>query len=177
MRECPAQKRVGTDMSDTPFVPTLGLRHAVLWVTNPQASARFYEQTLGLVVKANHGDLVFLTSPRSATDHDLGLFKAASPSPPMPKSVGLYHLSWEVATLNELDAARDRLVAMGAYCGESDHLVSRSIYAQDPDGIEFEVMWEVPLDRLDTDETTTRPLNLDAAIAEFGADTLGRGAT
>ena len=157
--------------------PTLGLRHAVLWVTDPPASARFYEEALGLVVKANKGGLVFLTSPSSATDHDLGLFKTASPTPPIAKGIGLYHLSWEVATLNELEATRDRLVAMDAHCGESDHLVSRSIYTRDLDGIEFEMMWEVPLDRLNTDATTTRPLDLDSAIAEFGADTLSRGAT
>ena len=30
--------------------------------------------------------------------------------------------------------------------------------------------------RLTSDETTTQPLDLDAAIAEFGADTPGRGA-
>ena len=39
------------------------------------------------------------------------------------------------------------------------------------------MMWEVPLDRLNTDATTTRRLDLDATIAEFGADTLSRGAT
>lgn len=163
-------------MSDASFVPTLGLRHAVLWVTDPQASARFYEQALGLTVKNDMGNLVFMTSPGSATDHDLGLFQAASPTPPMPRGVGMYHLSWEVATLGELVAARDRLVELGAYGGESDHLVSRSIYARDPDGLEFEVMWEVPLDLLDSDETTTRPLDLDAAIERFGVDTPGRGA-
>ena len=40
-----------------------------------------------------------------------------------------------------------------------------------------EASFEVPLDRLNTDATTTRPLDLDSAIAEFGADTLSRGAT
>ena len=164
-------------MSDPSFAPTLGLRHAVLWVSDPQASARFYEQALGLVVKHDMGQAVFMTSPGSATDHDLGLFQAAAPTPPIPRGIGMYHLSWEVATLHELVAARDRLTELGAYTGESDHLVSRSIYATDPDGLEFEVMWEVPLDRLANDDTTTRPLDLDAAIAEFGADTPGRGAS
>ena len=41
---------------------------------------------------------------------------------------------------------RERLVAMGALVGESDHGVSKSLYGHDPDGIEFEVLWTVPSD-------------------------------
>lgn len=163
-------------MSDTPVRPTLGLRHAVLWVTDPAASARFYEQALGLVTKADLGDAVFMSSPGSATDHDLGLFRAAIVSPPPHRQLGLYHVAWEVATLEELEAARDRLTEMGALVGASNHGVSRSLYAQDPDGIEFEIMWEVPLDRVEDDTAFTAPLDMDAAIAEFGATTPGRGA-
>ena len=36
-------------------------------------------------------------------------------------TVGLYHLAWEVPTLDELDEARDRLAAAGALVGCSDH--------------------------------------------------------
>ena len=64
-------------MTDQSFAPTVGLRHAVLWVSDPQSSARFYEQALGLVVKNDMGQAVFMTSPGSTTDHDLGLFQAA----------------------------------------------------------------------------------------------------
>ncbi len=39
---------------------------------------------------------------------------------------------------------RARLLQVGALVGESDHGVSKSLYAKDPDGIEFEVMWAVP---------------------------------
>ncbi|MEM7141592.1 MAG: VOC family protein [Actinomycetota bacterium] len=163
-------------MSDAPTTPTLGLRHAVLWVSDPAASAAFYERALGLVVKHDMGDAVFMTSPGSATDHDLGLFRAANPTPPSIRQLGLYHLSWEVATLEELVKARDRLTDMGALRGASDHGVSRSLYAQDPDGLEFEVMWEVPRDRIEDDTAFTAPLDLDAAVAEFGATTPGRGA-
>lgn len=156
--------------------PTLGLRHAVLWVSDPAASAAFYADALGLEIKADMGEAVFMTSPGSVTDHDLGLFRAANPVPPAARQIGLYHLSWEVATLDELGAARDRLSAMGALVGASNHGVSRSLYARDPDGIEFEVMWEVPLDRVVDDTAFTAPLDLEAAIGEFGASTPGRGA-
>ncbi|MEM8705844.1 MAG: VOC family protein [Actinomycetota bacterium] len=156
--------------------PTLGLRHAVLWVTDPDASATFYEQALGLHVKAHMGDMgVFMASSASATDHDLALFRAPVPVHPDPRQVGLYHLAWEVGTLAELEAAIERLQGLGAVVGITDHGVSKSVYAKDPDGLEFEVMWEVPLDRVDDDAPRVDHLDLDAAKAAYGAETAGRG--
>ena len=156
---------------------TLGLRHAVLWVTDPEASAAFYADLLGLEVKSAMPGAVFMTAPESATDHDLGLFAADAP-PSGPRGVGLYHLSWEVATLGELIEVRSRAIELGAHVGESSHGVSRSLYLHDPDGIEFEVMWEVPEDLLTEAEkvTTTERLDLDADIERFGLDLPGRGA-
>ena len=157
-------------------VVTLGLRHAVLWVDDPEASARFYAEALGLEVKTTMADgrAVFMTSPRSQTDHDLGLFAADGPGAP-PRHRGMYHLAWEVATLTDLAEAKDRLAAMGALVGENNHGVSRSLYGHDPDGLEFEVMWEVPLALLADDEPSNVPLDLEADMARFGADTPGRG--
>lgn len=153
---------------------TLGMRHAVLWVSDPATSARFYEQALGLEVKAEMGEAVFMSSPNSATDHDLGLFKAEAPSPG-GRSVGLYHIAWEVETLNDLADAKERLAAMGALVGENNHGVSRSLYAHDPDGIEFEVMWELPVDGIADDEPSNVPLDFEADMARFGAERPGRG--
>jgi len=163
---------------DEPTIPTIGLRHAVLWVTDPAASARFYEDALGLVIKNDIGDDngVFMSSPASATDHDLGLFRAAAVARPAARQIGMYHLSWEVATLTELRSARERLKTMGAYVGENNHGVSRSVYGQDIDGLEFEIMWEVPEALIKVDEPSNIPLDLDADDARFGPDQPGRGA-
>ncbi|MFT4988556.1 MAG: catechol-2,3-dioxygenase [Acidimicrobiales bacterium] len=154
---------------------TTGMRHAVLWVSDPTVSARFYEQALGLKTKTVSGDAVFMSSPDSATDHDLGLFKAAGPRGEQ-RDIGLYHIAWEVATLTELVQAKQRLADMGALVGENNHGVSRSLYCQDPDGIEFEIMWEVPLELVDDDAPTNVPLDLGADIARWGATRAGRGA-
>lgn len=154
---------------------TLGMRHAVLWVADPSASALFYAQALGLETKAEHGDAIFMSSPDSGTDHDLGLFRAAGPAAPQ-RHAGLYHIAWEVATLTDLAEAKLRLTEMGALVGENNHGVSRSLYCQDPDGIEFEIMWEVPVDLLDPDAESNVPLDLAADIERWGADRAGRGA-
>ena len=57
--------------------------------------------------------------------------------------------------------------------GESDHRVSKSLYAKDPSGIEFEVMWRVPAEDWaaeTADGDMILPLDLDAAIARWGQD-------
>jgi catechol-2,3-dioxygenase len=151
------------------------MRHAVLWVSDPGASAEFYHQALGLETKTIMREAVFMSSPESSTDHDLGLFKATGPGA-QERGVGLYHIAWEVATLAELVEAKARLAAMGALVGENNHGVSRSLYCKDPDGIEFEIMWELPLELYDPADPSNVPLDLEADIARWGADRLGRGA-
>jgi catechol-2,3-dioxygenase len=48
--------------------------------------------------------------------------------------------------------------------GESDHGVNKSLYARDPDGLEFEVMYLVPASEWGAEEhqAIVRPLDLDA---------------
>ena len=73
-------------------------------------------------------------------------------------------LAWQVDTIDELVALRAKLQAAGALAGESDHGVSKSLYAHDPDGIEFEVMWMVPEHAWGTYATdaVVAPLDLNA---------------
>lgn len=152
---------------------TVGLNHAVLWVRDPARSSAFYQRVLGLVELGGMPGAVFLKAPASPNDHDLALFATNQQAPP-PRSPGLYHLAWEVPTLGALRAVRERLG--DALVGASDHALTKSLYAKDPDGIEFEVMWQVPIDadeRSGTDIVPTRPLDLDAEIERFGPDRLG----
>ena len=91
----------------------------------------------------------FLQAEGSTNDHDLGLFAigtGAGPPRPAARTVGLYHLAWEVDTLAELARIRDALLQAGALVGASDHATTKALYAQDPDGIEFEVSWLLPAD-------------------------------
>jgi hypothetical protein len=66
---------------------------------------------------------------------------------------------------------------VGALVGSSDHGTTKSLYARDPDGIEFEVAWIVPADRLDDEalaaRRSIRPLDLGAEKARYGAHTPG----
>lgn len=145
------------------------LNHAVLWVRDAQASAEFYSKVLGFQVVADMGSqAVFLRAGGSSNDHDLGLFSVGDRPRPAAHSPGLYHLAWQVNTIDELAELRAALVAAGSLVGESDHGVSKSLYAADPDGIEFEVMWAVPKANWPSGPTTQR-LDLDAELARWTA--------
>lgn len=148
------------------------LDHAVLYVSDARASAQFYTEVLGFEVAASMGDqVVFLRADGSDNDHDLGLFGVgARPAPrPDPRgAIGLYHLAWQVHTLEELAALRVQLAEAGSLVGESDHGVSKSLYAKDPDGIEFEVMWAVPRESWPAAPFTDR-LDLAGALARWPA--------
>ncbi|MEI7548299.1 MAG: VOC family protein [Actinomycetota bacterium] len=149
------------------------LNHAVLYVQDAAASTAFYTDVLGFRVRASFGgQAFFLQADGSDNDHDLALMQVG-PRPAPPHSIGLYHLAWQVHTIEELVAMRARLLEVGSLLGESDHGVSKSLYAKDLDGIEFEVMWAVPRADWPTD-VGTWPLDLAAAATRWsGVDTAG----
>jgi len=161
-------------------MPVTRLNHAVLYVRDVERSVSFYSDVLGFRTVAAFPGAAFLQAPASTNDHDLGLFQVggqAGPSEAGRGRVGLYHLAWEVDTLDELERVRGVLAKAGALVGASDHGTTKALYAHDPDGIEFEVSWLVPADLID-DETrrakaTTTALDLAAAKRKYGAGTRG----
>ena len=150
------------------------LNHAVLYVSDVERSVAFYRDVLGFRVKAGFPGAAFLQAPASTNDHDLGLFERG---PGRQGTIGLYHLAWEVETLDDLADHLVRLSEAGALVGMSDHGTTKSLYAKDPDGIEFEVVWLIPAHLLDgsqlSDDPRPKPLDLAKEIARFGGDTRG----
>jgi catechol-2,3-dioxygenase len=162
-------------------MPVTRLNHAVLYVRDAERTAAFYGDVLGFRKVMAMPGAVFLQAPGSTNDHDLGVFTIGAGATPSPAgrggAVGLYHLAWEVDTLGELQRIQGRLADAGALVGASDHSSTKSLYAQDPDGLEFEVCWVLPADLLDdavaAGKSSIRPLDLDREIARYGADTRG----
>lgn len=162
-------------------MPVLGLNHAVLYVRDAEATATFYETVLGFErLPLGFPGAIFMRAPGSTNDHDLGLFSigpGAAASTAGRQSVGLYHLAWEVGTLQELEELSERLSDAGALVGATDHGTTKSLYAKDPDGIEFELAWIVPAALLDDAATAARQalgrLDLQREMDRYGATTPG----
>jgi catechol-2,3-dioxygenase len=159
-------------------MPVQRLNHAVLYVRDVDRSVAFYTEALGFRIVHRMGERVaFLQAEGSTNDHDLGLFAVdpdAGPDTAGRGTVGLYHLAWEIDTLTELKRMASVLTERGSLVGSSDHGSTKALYARDPDGIEFEITWVVPIDRLDPDTPITAlPLDIDAEIERYGAQTTG----
>ena len=151
------------------------LNHAVLYVSDLARVVDFYCYTLGFEVRMQiPGRAAFLRSPESVNDHDLGLFDIGTGHASGRPQVGLYHLAWEVGTLADLVETRERLIEAGALVGESDHRLSKSLYAKDPSGIEFEVMWRVPVedwdDELSQGAGYTVPLDWERTLTRWDTE-------
>jgi catechol-2,3-dioxygenase len=157
-------------------IPVARLNHAVLFVRDAERAAAFYQAVFGFEVVGREfgGQAIFLRSPLEGNHHDLGLFSVGPDAPgPQRGAVGLYHLAWEVPSIEDLAAARATLADAGALGGESDHGVSKSLYGRDPDGNEFEIMWRVPREAWGADERrgVVRPLDLEREVERFGGAT------
>ena len=154
-------------------IPVTRLNHAVLFVRDAERAADFYARVFGFEVVAREmgGQAIFMRAADTENHHDLGLFSVGADAPARPRrSPGLYHLAWEVPTIEALADAASALSAVGALVGASDHGVSKSLYGSDPDGNEFEIMWAVPREQWGEDEHrgAIRPLDLEREVARFG---------
>ena len=160
-------------------IPVVGLNHAVLYVRDATRAAEFYARVFGfeIVESAFGGRAVFMRSPIGGNHHDLGLFSVGPEAPRAPRgSTGLYHLAWEVPTIDDLAGAAKILTAEGALGGASDHGVSKSLYGADPDGNEFEIMWRVPREAWGEYEHqgAVMPLDLDSEVRRWGSEGAAR---
>jgi catechol-2,3-dioxygenase len=161
------------------------LNHAVLFVRDIARSVDFYTTVLGfeqaMEPPEGFAGAAFLRAPDSTNDHDLGVFEigsGAGPSDAGRSTVGLYHLAWEVDTLDTLERLAVRLAEVGSLLGSSDHGTTKSLYAKDPDGLEFEVVWLVPADQLDQAALAGRtrppaPLDIAKEKQRYGTRTRG----
>ncbi len=156
------------------------LNHAVLFVSDLERSLRFYTTVFGMEVIASEprANAAFLRLPHSGNHHDLGLFGVGSGGETKRRgTVGLYHLAWQLDTIDQLSEARQTLLDTGSYTGESSHGATKSIYGADPDGNEFEVMWMLPREAWGAYENTApvSRLDLPAELARWsGVATAGR---
>ena len=154
------------------MIPVKRLNHAVLYVRDLDRAVDFYQRAFGFEEIAREGGMMaFLRARGSENHHDLGLM-AVGPNAPRPPrgSTGLYHLAWEVGSIEDLATARTTLAELGALTGQSDHGATKSLYGADPDGNEFEIMWMVPREQWGEHDrrAIVAPLHMEHEVARYG---------
>ncbi|MDQ3947229.1 MAG: VOC family protein [Actinomycetota bacterium] len=122
------------------------LGHIVLYVSDLEASRKFYGGVLGWREIATFGSQGAVYSS-GRTHHELLLLEVGPGANPIPRGrrVGMYHFGLKIGTTDdELRAALAELEAAGVpVVGTSDHGVTHSAYILDPDGNEIELYIDV----------------------------------
>jgi catechol-2,3-dioxygenase len=153
------------------MIPVSRLNHAVLYIRDLDRASRFYQEAFGFEEITRTGPMAFLRASGSSNHHDLGLAQVGANAPsPARGSTGLYHLAWEVPSIEDLAAARVTLTNLGALTGQSDHGATKSLYGADPDGNEFEVMWMLPREQWGEydRQAVVEALDMEREVSRFG---------
>ena len=148
----------------------MALDHVNIFVRNAERSHRWYTEVLGLHTQDsfNHPGTdrvrgVFLACDREHA-HDIALFEVGEEAAgPQKGQVGLNHVAWRMATLDDLKAMYARLEAKGVPIRVADHTVSIGVYFSDPDGYGLEVYYELPRAQWNQD----RPFSIQGAKGRF----------
>ncbi|MDA0264837.1 MAG: VOC family protein [Chloroflexi bacterium] len=118
------------------------LGHLVIRVRDAQRSEDFYTKVLGLEVRnrTRDGKMRFFTS-NPEIDHELAVAELGlDAAAPDPTQVGLYHMAWELAGMDELKDAYQVVVDNHVdIAGFGNHGDTKGLYIRDPDGIEIEL--------------------------------------
>lgn len=116
--------------------------HAHLKVSDLERAVAFYTRFLHLHLVEQVGNhYAFLTG--GTMHHEIALQNlGAYAMPQNPRSIGLYHVAFEVPDRASLAAAYQRLTEAGVDVAPVDHLISWALYFSDPDGNGLEIYWD-----------------------------------
>lgn len=124
------------------------LGHVNIYVRNAEASRQWYEAVLGLhTYDFRQGRAAFMSANRDES-HEIALLEVGADAPgPQRGQVGLNHMAWRMASLDDLAEFYHNLKAHEVPIQRvSDHGLSLGIYIEDPDGNGIEVYYETPRD-------------------------------
>ena len=122
------------------------LAHVNLYVRDAEASGAWYKDLLGLHTYHHRpGKAVFLSADKNQS-HEIALMSLGADAPlPQRGQVGLNHLAFRVASLDDLKDFYARMKEKGVKAERiGDHGISLGIYFRDPDGNGVEVYYELP---------------------------------
>ena len=113
------------------------LAHVELLTPTPEQSLSFFENVIGLEVTKSEGKSVYLRGWGEWSHHSLQLTEGARP--------GLGHIAWRANSQEDLDAAAERITALGASEGWLDASIGHgpAFRYRGPGGHLHELFWEL----------------------------------
>jgi len=129
----------------------VSLDHVNIYVRNAARSHEWYTDILGLHTQdifyhpgTEKMRAAFLACDRDHA-HDIALFEVGDEAAlPQKGQVGLNHVAWRMANLDDLAEMYQKLKTKGVPIRVADHTVSIGVYFADPDGNGLEVYYELP---------------------------------
>ena len=153
----PGSHVAGAQLMDAEFI-TFG--PIALDIRELERSIKFWRDVVGLhAVDMSDG-----TAALGVGGEPLVVLHRAATQPAQPGYAGLYHFAINLPTEPELARTLARLRTSGVRFGATDHIVAKSLYVSDPDGIGLELTFETP-DRMRSarwDEGEPAPIVIDA---------------
>jgi catechol-2,3-dioxygenase len=154
------------------------INHVVLSVSDLEASTTFYRDVLGLklvwtlLAAENWKEMRFFRAPgESSNHHDIAIIANATlplPGWGQPSTPGLFHVAFEVGTIDELEDMIHRLKEANALMEAVDQPMHLSVYGRDPDGLVVEIVWRVPKAGWSDEDMWRRPLDFEATKSRWG---------
>jgi len=134
----------------------VSLDHVNIYVRNAARSHAWYTDILGLHTQdifyhpgTERMRAAFLACDRDHA-HDIALFEVGDEAAvPQKGQVGLNHVAWRMANLDDLAEMYQKLKTKGVAIHVADHSVSIGVYFADPDGNGLEVYYELPRSQWD----------------------------
>lgn len=112
----------------------------VLSVTDLDRARRFWTRVLGFVERPGDGPALALGTP----DRTLVVLTPGATAPVARGHAGMYHVAFGMPSHAEFSRHLLRFGRMGVPHSPVDHLMSKAIYLEDPDGHGIEIAFETP---------------------------------
>lgn len=111
-----------------------------LQVTNLERAVAFWTTSLGLIERHHQAPGTAL----GTQERTLFILHPGANTPAAAPYTGMYHVAVGVRSQAEFSRMLARLIKLNIKVGPTDHLMAKSIYFHDPDGLEIEVTFETP---------------------------------
>ena len=122
------------------------LGHVNIYVRNAERSKQWYQNLLGLHCYEYRPGWAAFMSADTEQSHEVAVMQLGDDAPlPQRQQIGLNHMAWRVASLDDLKAFYAHTKEQGQPIDHVvDHGISLGIYLRDPDGNGVEVYYEMP---------------------------------